>query len=230
MGSGKPITTASGARIQFPKNRLYPLSFYATKYPPPLCPSRLASPATTPVVNMQMRCAISPGGYRPVPSPTRLSREGPPRLPSKKQRSHSLTPAEVNRMSQVSAYLWCSQILVLSSPCFLQEKCNSADGVIQMPVMTRSVGEAVDVNPSNFSTHSLPRNTNSCKRLSLSPSTIVLGRNTKNIITRVTSDPSLSPCAERRFIVEDGDEDDPELPPPKPSRLPSITRYEYSVR
>lgn len=105
-----------------------------------------------------------------------------------------------------------------------QEKCNSADGVIQMPLMTRSVGEAVEID-SNFSTQSLPRNTNSCKRLSLSPSTIVLGRNTKNIITRVTSDPSLSPCAERRLIVEnENDDDDPESPPPKPSRLPSITR------
>lgn len=33
VGSGKPISAASGARIQNPKNRMYPLSFYAAKYP-----------------------------------------------------------------------------------------------------------------------------------------------------------------------------------------------------
>ena len=32
VGSGKAISVASGARIQFPCNRTYPLSFYATKY------------------------------------------------------------------------------------------------------------------------------------------------------------------------------------------------------
>ncbi|KAL1403717.1 hypothetical protein pipiens_019252, partial [Culex pipiens pipiens] len=32
VGSGKSISAASGARIQFPCNRLYPLSFYASKY------------------------------------------------------------------------------------------------------------------------------------------------------------------------------------------------------
>lgn len=50
VGSGKPITAASGARIQFPKNRMYPLSFYAAKYPTPLPQSRLTSPSTP---NMQ---------------------------------------------------------------------------------------------------------------------------------------------------------------------------------
>lgn len=33
VGSGKPISAASGARIQIPRNRMYPLSFYAVKYP-----------------------------------------------------------------------------------------------------------------------------------------------------------------------------------------------------
>lgn len=32
VGSGKAISAASGAHIQFPCNRTYPLSFYATKY------------------------------------------------------------------------------------------------------------------------------------------------------------------------------------------------------
>ena len=38
VGSGRPITLASGARIQTPRNRIYPLSFYATKYGSPLSP------------------------------------------------------------------------------------------------------------------------------------------------------------------------------------------------
>ncbi|KAF2902259.1 hypothetical protein ILUMI_03922 [Ignelater luminosus] len=205
VGSGKPITAASGARIQFPKNRMYPLSFYASKYPTPLSQSRIVSPATTPIANMQMRCSpINPGTYKPSPSPTRLSRDAPPRLPSKKQRSQSLTPSEVNRVAQ--------------------EKCNSADGVIQSPLMTRSVGPDGVLNSDlKFSTHSLPRSP--CTRLSLSPSTIVLGRNNKNI-TRVTSDPSLSPCAERRLIASEEDMNVPDSPPPKPSRIPSIIRTE----
>lgn len=32
VGSGKPISSLSGAKIKSPKNRLYPLSFYASKY------------------------------------------------------------------------------------------------------------------------------------------------------------------------------------------------------
>lgn len=32
VGSGKTISAASGAKIQFPCNRTYPLSFYAAKY------------------------------------------------------------------------------------------------------------------------------------------------------------------------------------------------------
>lgn len=32
VGSGKAISAASGAKIQYPRNRTYPLSFYAAKY------------------------------------------------------------------------------------------------------------------------------------------------------------------------------------------------------
>lgn len=195
VGSGKPITVASGARIQFPKNRMYPLSFYASKYPTPLPQSRLTSPATTPV-GQYRHSPLQP--YRPSSSPTRPSRDGPPRLPSKKQRSQSLTPNEVNRISQ--------------------EKCNSADGVIQSPLMTRSAGADATMAGLKFSTHSLPRNPHN--KLSLSSSSNTLGRN-----CRITSDSTLSPCAERRFFNEN-DSGMSESPPPKPSRLPSLVRTE----
>ncbi|XP_063903243.1 breast cancer anti-estrogen resistance protein 3 homolog isoform X3 [Zophobas morio] len=197
VGSGKSITAASGAKIQFPKNRMYPLSFYASKYPAPLPQSRLTSPATTPIGTMQYRHGpLHPG--RPSSSPTRSNRDGPPRLPSKKQRSQSLTPSEVNRISQ--------------------EKCNSADGVIQSPLMTRSAGADTINAGLKFSTHSLPRSPNT--KLSLSASSNTLGRN-----CRITSDPTLSPCAERKFFNE-SDSGISDSPPPKPSRVPSIIRLE----
>ncbi|XP_022920538.2 SH2 domain-containing protein 3C isoform X2 [Onthophagus taurus] len=174
VGSGKPITAASGARIQFPKNRMYPLSFYASKYPAPIQhQNRLISPSTPGCGSLR---------YNPMQhshSPTRLSNPSPPKLPSKKQRSQSLTPSEVNRIAQ--------------------EKCYSADGVIQ-PVMTRSVGSDT-INNLNYKFASLPRT--SCTRLSISPSTGTLGRH-----IRLCSDTSL--C----------EDETPESPPPKPSRFP----------
>ncbi|XP_056636878.1 breast cancer anti-estrogen resistance protein 3 homolog isoform X3 [Diorhabda sublineata] len=154
VGSGKPITIASGARIQVPKNRMYPLSFYASKYPTPLPQSRLTSPASTPV----------------------------------------------NRISQ--------------------EKCNSADGIIQSPLMTRSAGADSIGHNLRFSSHSLPRN--SYNKLSLSSSANTLGRDCRS---RVNSDNTLSPCSERQFI-SGNDSGLSDSPPPKPSRVPSLVRTE----
>ncbi|KAK9739675.1 SH2 domain [Popillia japonica] len=182
VGSGKPITAASGAKIQFPKNRMYPLSFYASKYPPPIQNSRLISPASTPNANAHFRYNPMQISKHSSNSPTRLNKESPPKLPSKKQRSQSLTPSEVNRISQ--------------------EKCNSADGVIQ-PLMTRSAGS--DTINAKFA--SLPRN--SCAKLTISASSVTLGRNMRLINDSIEDENNL-----------------PESPPPKPSRLPSIMRIE----
>ncbi|CAG9865035.1 unnamed protein product [Phyllotreta striolata] len=183
VGSGKPVTVASGARIQSPRNRMYPLSFYATKYPTPLPQSRLTSPATTPIGH-QYRHPLQP--HRSNNSPTRPSRDGAPRLPSKKQRSQSLTPSEVNRISQ--------------------EKCNSADGVIQSPLMTRSAG-ADTINASlRFTSHSLPRNPHN--KLSISCSSSTLGRDTRS---RLGGDAGFDSALS-------------ESPPPKPARLPSAAK------
>ncbi|XP_028134652.1 breast cancer anti-estrogen resistance protein 3 homolog isoform X2 [Diabrotica virgifera virgifera] len=198
VGSGKPITVASGARIQIPRNRMYPLSFYASKYPTPLLQSRLTSPASTPVGHQYRHSPLQP--YRPSNSPTRPSRDGAPRLPSKKQRSQSLTPSEVNRISQ--------------------EKCNSADGVIQSPLMTRSAGADTINHNHRFSSHSLPRNPHN--KLSLSCSANTLGRDCRN---RMNSDNTLSPCSERRFI-SGNDLGLADSPPPKPSRVPCLVRTE----
>lgn len=233
VGSGKPISSASGARIQAPRNRLYPLSFYATKYG----------------LQQQMAgsgggggsCAVSPlasplaaaAGLRynpynsyksPVHSPPRTKRETPPRLPSKKQRSQSLTPAEINGRPQQTV-----------SPRGPEEKSNSADGVIQNSSMTRSAYQesATTNSGSKFSTHSLPRSAGiSCAKQHspVSGSATLPTKNGKMV--RVTSDPALSPCLERRRFGFVGDnqqiqdlEGDSEIlpePPPKPSRIPSI--------
>ncbi|XP_054282385.1 SH2 domain-containing protein 3C-like isoform X2 [Macrosteles quadrilineatus] len=221
VGSGKPISTASGARITAPRNRLYPLSFYATKYA-----LHHQMGGGTPAISPIASSPLASGGtlrfntynsYRsPVHSPPRTKREIPPRLPSKKQRSHSLTPSEMNGRG-----------LSLSTHGSIDERSNSADGVILDSPMTRSCQEPS--TNGKFSTHSLPRaaGLNSSKTSVITPGTETVPRNSK--IVRVTSDPALSPCLERRRFEcpdskhEDGSESHP---PPKPSRLPSVLRSE----
>uniref|UniRef100_A0A182NLK0 SH2 domain-containing protein n=1 Tax=Anopheles dirus TaxID=7168 RepID=A0A182NLK0_9DIPT len=158
VGSGKSISAASGARIQFPCNRTYPLSFYAGKCPQNVAgvagirgPSPLNSPSPVP---------SSPGfrynpytqqtsSYRsPMSSPPRTKRETPPRLPSKKQRSQSLIPLHGGQGGQ-QRYSSADGVIGgngssgsnggpdgksgSGKPSRLAdtpEKCNSADGVI----------------------------------------------------------------------------------------------------
>lgn len=238
VGSGKAISSASGARIQAPRNRLYPLSFYATKYGLQqqmsgsggvISGSCVISPLASPLTAAAGTFRYNPyNSYKsPVHSPPRSKRETPPRLPSKKQRSQSLTPAEINGRPQ--------QIISPSGP---EEKSNSADGVIQNSSMTRSAyNESVTSNSgSKFSTHSLPRSAGvSCAKQHspVSGSATLPTKNGKMV--RVTSDPALSPCLERRRFGFVGDNQQlqdfegdsgilPEQPPPKPSRVPSIMR------
>ncbi|KAJ9579702.1 hypothetical protein L9F63_004628, partial [Diploptera punctata] len=218
VGSGKSISSASGARIQTPKNRMYPLSFYATKY-------GLQQQIPGSAAGGTLRYNPYNSYKSPVHSPPRTKRETPPRLPSKKQRSQSLTPAEINGRTQQAL-----------SPRGPEEKSNSADGVIQNS-MTRSAYQESSTNNGGgkFSTHSLPRSAGmSCaKQHSAGASATLPSKNGK--IVRVTSDPALSPCMERRrfgFVgdsqqLQDLESDNgvlPEQPPPKPSRVPSLMR------
>ncbi|KAF6215240.1 hypothetical protein GE061_009992 [Apolygus lucorum] len=173
VGSGKPVTSASRARIQHPCNRMYPLTFYATKY-------GLHSAASTPL-----------GRPSPVPSPTRMRWDMPPRVPSKKTvRSLSLAPDQ-NRG-------------VMTLPK-VDDKSNSADGIIQ-DQMSRSVGCETVI--SKFSTHSLPRGGSSHH----------IKRNTlPKKLSRVISDPTMSPTMERRTFP-----DSMAIPPPKPATRPTL--------
>lgn len=231
VGSGKPISTASGARISTPRNRLYPLSFYATKYG-----LQQQMGGGTPAISPIASSPLASGGtlrfntynsYRsPVHSPPRTKREIPPRLPSKKQRSHSLTPSEMNGRS-----------LSLSTQSYVDDRSNSSDGVVLDSPMTRSCQEPT-MNNGKFSTHSLPRGgvVSSLKvQLVSSSGTSTVPRNSK--IVRVTSDPALSPCMERRRFDSYPDVKQEECetvshdppPPPKPIRFPSLLGSDSNI-
>lgn len=92
VGSGKSITTASSAKIQKPKNRLYPLSFYANKYE--LQIQNHESRVDSPLSNFVSRSTVE--------SPPRQRRDLSA-LRSKKQRSLSLLPGDTNGLSKMRA-------------------------------------------------------------------------------------------------------------------------------
>ncbi|XP_073823068.1 breast cancer anti-estrogen resistance protein 3 homolog isoform X2 [Musca autumnalis] len=152
VGSGKPISLASGARIQYPCNRHYPLSFYGHKivgnhlHSQMLAGLRGVSPLNSPLAaNAGFRFTGTPMNAQqqqqqshnvlqhqqslpttignqmakqpesPMSSPPRNKIYPAPRLPSKKQRSQSLTPAQAIVVSNIKN----------------AEAGNSADGMIQ---------------------------------------------------------------------------------------------------
>lgn len=144
VGSGKAISAASGkrdatfkltfsingsnyllagARIQNPCNRLCPLSYYASKYGISYSASNssigsaMNSPSPIPGTGaFRFNSYNQTNTYRsPMSSPPRTKRDVPPRLPSKKQRSQSLTPVQPPQTQRILS----------------NEKYNSADGVIQ---------------------------------------------------------------------------------------------------
>ena len=115
-----------GARIINPCNRLFPLSYYANKYAHGLSYSASNSSIGS-GINLSPSPISGAGAFRfnsynqsntyrsPMSSPPRTKREVPPRLPSKKQRSQSLTPNQPQTQRILNT----------------NEKYQSADGVIQ---------------------------------------------------------------------------------------------------
>ncbi|XP_047000876.1 breast cancer anti-estrogen resistance protein 3 homolog [Schistocerca americana] len=217
VGSGKSVSTASGARISTPRNRLYPLSFYASKYglQQQHHVSPLSSPGGTPALRYNPY-----NSYRAAPQQRRG--DTPPRLPSKKQRSQSLTPVDTQQQQQNH-----------QQPAAAGERASSADGVIQ----TGTLGRHDPPPAAKFSTHSLPRSAGLAgKHQQVSPSSTPGAGHGHAVakMVRVTSDPALSPCLERRRFGYEGDgaaeaagaadADLPEQPPPKPSRVPSLLK------
>ncbi|KAH8263510.1 hypothetical protein KR044_010043 [Drosophila immigrans] len=130
VGSGKPISAASGALIQYPCNRTYPLSFYGHKivgnqlHTQMLAGLRGLSPLNSPMGSSTAGAGVfrfgqvandapaAAGAAQQQPatpssphcSPPRVRREvPPPRLPCKKQqRSQSLTPAQAMVVSNIN--------------------------------------------------------------------------------------------------------------------------------
>uniref|UniRef100_A0A1A9W862 SH2 domain-containing protein n=1 Tax=Glossina brevipalpis TaxID=37001 RepID=A0A1A9W862_9MUSC len=128
VGSGKPISLASGACIQYPCNRTYPLSFYGHKImgnqlhtqmlaglrgPSPLnsplsnnAVFRFSSVIGSPLQHQQSLSVCNGQTMEQSPessgsSPPRGKLKPVPRLPSKKQRTPSLTPAQAVAVSNI---------------------------------------------------------------------------------------------------------------------------------
>uniref|UniRef100_A0A1B0A5L1 SH2 domain-containing protein n=1 Tax=Glossina pallidipes TaxID=7398 RepID=A0A1B0A5L1_GLOPL len=129
VGSGKPISLASGARIQYPCNRTYPLSFYGHKImdnqlhtqmlaglrgpspiSSPLCNNagfRFAGVIGSPLQQHQQSLPICNGQSMEQSVENSMSSPPPgksnpaPRLPSKKPRSQNLTPAQAIAVSNI---------------------------------------------------------------------------------------------------------------------------------
>lgn len=93
----------------------------------------------------------------------------------------------------------------------VEERGSSADGMVQ------AATEPSTPTSSKFSTHSLPRHHSSSRPTPPCTSTIPRSK-----IVRVTSDPTLSPCVERRRFEYLDDPEPGTGPPPKPSRVPSL--------
>uniref|UniRef100_A0A336LT25 CSON004076 protein n=1 Tax=Culicoides sonorensis TaxID=179676 RepID=A0A336LT25_CULSO len=208
VGSGKPISAASGARIQFPCNRLCPLSYYIAKYQN--AGTRGPSPMSSSASVNQMSSYRSPMSS---PPPRTTKRDVPPRLPSKKQRSQSLTPLQPSNIQNMVAGRVISSIP--------QEKYCSADGVIQghePGTPTNQSGKPLSKNEQQkLSTQSLSRTISS-----QAIRTYRLHSRTSSL-SRDYSDSSLSPCLESRQFGEN-EEKQVRTPPPKPSRTSSLTR------
>lgn len=133
---------------------MYPLSFYASKYGAQISGSRGISPLNSPA-NAGLRYnsykdQINYNSFRsPMSSPPRTKREIPPRLPSKKQRSQSLTPiqsqGQINQTRTIQEKYCSADGVIQGNGTDLNngqsktsdsrraglEKCGSADGVIQ---------------------------------------------------------------------------------------------------
>ncbi|XP_034231464.1 LOW QUALITY PROTEIN: breast cancer anti-estrogen resistance protein 3 homolog [Thrips palmi] len=214
VGSGKPISAASGARIQTPRNRLYPLSFYAEKYALQSIAGVTAgmSPMTSPLSALP---PLTPGSRM---SPYSCFRS--PCTRRRGRRSLSLTPGEVlNGHAKLT--------LSLADRARPEDHGGSADVVHANGAAN---GTANGTTPSRFSTHSLPRSNG---KLSTCKGTSTMPRHghgavhaAHNKMLRVNSDLEGVACSPRDAANAPNAVPATPLsdsPPPKPSRVPPAT-------
>ncbi|KAH8404852.1 hypothetical protein KR222_006258 [Zaprionus bogoriensis] len=182
VGSGKPISAASGALIQYPCNRTYPLSFYGHKivgnqlHTQMLAGLRGLSPLNSPmgsslagsgVFRFGEAAPTTPQSPQPQPqpaapaspscSPPRVRREvPPPRLPCKKQqRSQSLTPAQAMVVCNINKQQEQQQLAA-------SEAAANGHGLARFQTIARcNPTSDLHMQPQHleqkFSTQSLPR-------------------------------------------------------------------------
>lgn len=194
--------------------------------------------------------------YRsPMSSPPRTKRETPPRLPSKKQRSQSLTPNQQGQSRSSVQEKYCSADGVIQGKCLEvtskeqmlnddTEKCSSADGVIQngknSNVMTRSTEEksasgdgVIHRNKSNLAmTRSTCDPTFNNRFNSQSLPRTPSGNLRQNLLNSsrtlsLNKDPNDPSLSPcMEQRTFTGEEDDSPSPPPKPSRNPLRNEFE----
>lgn len=165
-------------------------------------------------------------------SPPRTKRETPPRLPSKKQRSQSLTPGHAQKTAQEK---YCSADGVINGNAghvkrlLMNEKCNSADGIIKGDIksdstdsMTRSIDEnsssADGVILQNGNSQTMSRSTGDIRKgLKFSLTSQSLPR-TPSINGRLGSRTSSLTRDISDSSFKENDENQAPVPPPKPNR------------
>ncbi|XP_070855356.1 breast cancer anti-estrogen resistance protein 3 homolog isoform X4 [Drosophila suzukii] len=228
VGSGKPISSASGALIQFPCNRTYPLSFYGHKivgnqlHTQMLAGLRSLSPLNSPInsnggvgtgVSVLFRFdtkkqQLSPKAGSPASphcSPPRARREITPPLPCKKQqRFQSLTPAQALLVSNINKLQEQHQ--------HTQELENENQNVIvRFQTIARCNPTSEQHLESKFTTHSLPR-----------PNTTAAQALPQNSMARISS-------LARNCSVESPSDSRPPSPPPKPRKEPIVAVLAYQA-
>lgn len=232
------IVLVLGARISSPCNRLCPLSYYTSKYGLGLSYSasnssigsgiNSPSPVPTGAGAFRFNSNNQTNTYRsPMSSPPRTKRDVPPRLPSKKQRSQSLTPVQPQTQRILNSNeKYQSADGVIHGPevpphvkrLMQIEKCESVDGIsrrsdenkepngqnIFEETSTSADGiiSGNNSNPTKFTSHSLPRGQVSKNGMQLHSRTSSLSRDASNH--------SLSPCVENKTPENE------HHPPPKP--------------
>lgn len=241
------ISLFTGARIQNPCNRVCPLSYYASKYgnlPYSASNSSIGSgmnsPSPIPGSAFRFNSYNNQANtYRsPMSSPPRTKRDVPPRLPSKKQRSQSLTPVQPQQAQRIlSSEKYNSGDGVIQNGAEVPphvrrlmqiEKCSSVDGISRRSDENKENGQGV-IKTVDEKPTSADGVINGTQSMSQSAGDIMKGfkftshslprgqpqnrqlHSRTSSLSRDTSNHSLSPCAENKSPDEDG-------PPPKPMK------------
>lgn len=176
-------------------------------------------------------------------SPPRVKRETPPRLPSKKQRSQSLTPIQQGHSQRTNPEKYCSADGVIRGNCteatsqahlkriLKNEKCSSADGIIKTDQNNRNMSKSIDEKSTsadgvihhNGGSQTMVRSNRdmgkgmrgSTQSLSRCHSETRRGSGLSSRTSSLNRDVSDNSLREERG---ENDENKPPSPPPKPNR------------